>query len=140
MSFPIKPAGHRVVIKPDPLSEVEQKELERFQSLKSAGFELADVGDNKKRKESHVHTGTVIAVGSQCWIGHAVNVLLHYDELREFGWSDELLRDAAKSWAKVGDRIYFAKYGGYEIEVSGEKYRVMNDEDVTAIITGEVAG
>lgn len=104
MSFPIKPAGHRVVIKPDPLEE------------KSAGG-IVIAHQDKARKESGQHVGVIIAIGPTAW--------------KAF--------DDGEPWAKVGDRIYFAKYGGYEIEVAGEKYRVMNDEDVTAIIVGEVA-
>lgn len=44
--------------------------------------------------------------------------------------------DDGNPWAKVGDRVAFAKYGGFIIEDpdSGEKYRLLNDEDITAVI------
>jgi chaperonin GroES len=36
-----------------------------------------------------------------------------------------------------GDRVLFAKYGGIMIDgTDGNKYRIMNDEDVTARIIG----
>jgi co-chaperonin GroES (HSP10) len=43
--------------------------------------------------------------------------------------------DEGKPWAKVGDRVAFAKYGGFilEDEKTLEKVRVLNDEDVVAI-------
>jgi len=104
MSFPIKPCGHRVIIKPDPLEE------------KTEGGILIAYQD-KKRQESGQHTGVIVAIGPTAW--------------KDFSDGDP--------WASIGDHIYFAKYGGYELEVAGEKYRVMNDEDVTAIISGEAA-
>lgn len=50
--------------------------------------------------------GTVIAVGPKC----------------------ALAIDAGQ--VEVGDRIYFAKYGGYIIEEGDKSLRVINDEDV----------
>ena len=35
---------------------------------------------------------------------------------------------------KEGDTIFFGKYSGAEIERNGEKYVVMNDEDVIAFV------
>lgn len=67
---------------------------------------------DKKRKEQAQTIGTVVKVGKQAW--------------REF--SD------GQPWANVGDRVLFQKFGGYEIEVEGVLHRVMNDEDVTAVI------
>ena len=44
--------------------------------------------------------------------------------------------DRGEPWAEVGDRVAFAKYGGYIIEDPNtkEKFRILNDEDITAII------
>jgi co-chaperonin GroES (HSP10) len=112
----IEPAGHRVIVKPDPLSEVEQKELERFEALQKAKFEIADAKD-KGRKQQAVHTGTLVAIGATAW--------------KAF--------DEGTPWAKVGDKVHFAKYGGYEFEESGVKYRLLNDEDITAIVREEAA-
>ena len=43
--------------------------------------------------------------------------------------------DQGEPWAKVGDRIAFAKYGGFilEDEKTNEQFRCLNDEDVIAI-------
>lgn len=112
----IEPAGHRVIVKPDPLSEIEQKELERFESLQKSGFEINDPKD-KKRREQAVATGTIMAIGFTAWKAY----------------------DDGQPWAKVGDRVHFAKYGGYAFEEDGETYRLLNDEDITAIIRESAA-
>lgn len=129
----IEPAGHRVIVKPDPLSEIEQKELEQYESLKASGFEISDQKD-KKRKEQAVHTGVVGSVGAQAWIAFALDIIRAKDDLLEAGWSLEAIKKACQPWAKVGDRVHFAKYGGYAFDESGESYRLLNDEDITAII------
>lgn len=95
----LAPAGHRVLIKPDPLEKVT-----------AGGIVLPET--DKNRKESAQVRGTVVAVGPQAW--------------KDF--SD------GTPWAKEGDRVFFAKYGGYEVEIEGEMHRLMNDEDITAII------
>ena len=133
----IEPAGHRVIVRPDPLSEVEQRELQQYESLKSKGFEVAD--PDRKRKEQTVIIGTVVAVGAQAWIAHALSIINNRKELFEAGFSAEVIAAACKPWAKVGDRVYFAKYGGYVIEEDGIQYRMLNDEDITGIVLGEAA-
>ncbi len=35
---------------------------------------------------------------------------------------------------KIGDRIYFKKYSPEEIELSGEKYLLLDSDDILAII------
>ena len=44
--------------------------------------------------------------------------------------------DDGVPWAKEGDRVAFAKYGGFVIEDPNtkEQFRLLNDEDITAII------
>ncbi len=107
----IEPAGHRVIVKPDPLSEVEQKALAQHETLQKSGFEIADAKD-KGRKQQAVHTGTLMAIGFNAWKAY----------------------DNGEPWAVVGDKVHFAKYGGYEFEEDGVKYRLLNDEDITAIV------
>ena len=38
--------------------------------------------------------------------------------------------------AKEGDRILFGKYSGTEIEVEGEEYLMMREDDILAIVEG----
>jgi len=44
--------------------------------------------------------------------------------------------DDGDSWAVVGDRVAFAKYGGFIIKdpVTRIEYRLLNDEDICAVI------
>lgn len=35
---------------------------------------------------------------------------------------------------KEGDKVLFAKYSGTEIEFDGEKFLIMNEEDILAIV------
>jgi len=46
--------------------------------------------------------------------------------------------DDGLPWAAVGDRVAFAKYGGFVIEDPDTKelYRLLNDEDICAVIRG----
>jgi co-chaperonin GroES (HSP10) len=34
----------------------------------------------------------------------------------------------------VGQRVIFAKYGGFVVEDNGEEYRILNDEDIVGLI------
>jgi co-chaperonin GroES (HSP10) len=57
--------------------------------------------------------GTIVAIGETAW--------------KDFG---------GRNWASVGDRVMIAKYGGFLAQEPGtdEKYRVLNDEDIVAVI------
>lgn len=55
-------------------------------------------------------------------------------EVGKFAWSNE-----PEPRAKVGDRILFSKWAGYQAvgTADGEVYRVVNDSDIFMKITGE---
>lgn len=78
------------------------------------GFKL-DVGDDWKREKAATVIGKIIAVGDTAW--------------KDF--SD------GKPWAKVGDRVYYARYSGKTIEDGEKQYVIVNDEDIQCIIKGE---
>ena len=96
----IHPAGHRVLVRPDEVSE------------KQGSLYLAV--STKERQANEQIFGTLVAIGANAW--------------KAF--------DDGKPWAKVGDRVTFAKYGGFTIEdpVMHEKLRLLNDEDICAIV------
>jgi co-chaperonin GroES (HSP10) len=98
----IKPAGHRVLVKPD---EVEEKVGSLYLAV-----------ETKERRANEQIFGTLVAIGENAW--------------KAF--------DEGKPWAKVGDRVTFAKYGGFTIEdpVTKEKLRLLNDEDICAVVEG----
>ena len=95
----IKPAGHRVLVKPDEIEEVTE-----------GGIILAQT--DKSRKEDAQQSGTLVQVGPTAW--------------KAF--------DEGEPWANVGDKVLFAKYGGYSVDLDGELHRIMNDEDITAVV------
>lgn len=43
--------------------------------------------------------------------------------------------DQGEPWAAIGDRVAFAKYGGFilEDEETKEQFRLLNDEDILSI-------
>lgn len=97
-----KPAGHRVIVKPDEIEEVSK-----------GGIVLATT--NKDRQQDAQVSGKLVAVGPNAW--------------KAF--------DDGTPWATAGDRVMHASYAGIAIKINGEMYRIMNDEDITAIISEE---
>lgn len=59
--------------------------------------------------------GTLVAVGPTAW------------------------KEQGTPWAKVGDRVAYSRYGGKFIKdpETGEEFVLLNDEDITAIVSGE---
>jgi len=59
--------------------------------------------------------GRLVAVGPDCW------------------------SDYSGPFAKVGDRVMFAKYGGLQFKgADGVQYRLSNDTDITALVDENV--
>jgi len=42
--------------------------------------------------------------------------------------------DRIPMYVKVGDIVLFAKYGGTEVKIQGEKYLILRESDVLAIV------
>lgn len=57
----IKPCGHRLVVKPFKLAEVDE-DLKRARAM---GLEV--VRENEKREDASVDKGIVLAIGPTCW-------------------------------------------------------------------------
>lgn len=69
----------------------------------------------KDNKSFEIVEGTIVKIGMTAW--------------KAF--------DEGTPWAAVGDRVMFAKYGGSIISgPDGEKYRVLNDEDIICVWEG----
>lgn len=81
---------------------------------KKTEFGLVLVVDEKMEKAAQV-TGTVIAIGKNAW--------------KAF--------DDGHAWASVGDKVAYTRYAGKPITDpdTGGEYLIINDEDVTAVIT-----
>lgn len=75
-----------------------------------AGFKI--VGDTIHREKAATTQGRIVGIGPNAW--------------RAF--------DDGLPWAEVGDKVYFAKYGGKFVEIDEKEYVIINDEDVQAKI------
>ena len=86
--------------------------VQEAETVTAAGIIIPDA-ISERQAEANVF-GEIVAVGPTAW--------------RAF--------DDGQPWAKVGDLVAFAKYGGFVIEDpdTKERFRLLNDEDVTAVI------
>ena len=105
----LKPVGHRILV------DVDEADLE----VEFATGQFRIVSD-KKMEEAHQIIGTLVAIGPQAWKAFGPNF-------------------TGESWAEVGDRVLFSEYSGRLVEdpETGKKYKLMNDEDIVARVTGE---
>lgn len=101
----VVPMDKRVLVKPD---SAERRT--------AGGIIIPEA--NAERKDMAMTKATIIAVGETAW-----SEAIH--DARNFG--------VAFDAPATGSRVMIAKYGGVEIEgADGEKYRLLNDEDVIA--------
>jgi co-chaperonin GroES (HSP10) len=109
----IKPAGHRLVVKPYKQEEVDSV----LRKAKESGFldKFEIINSNKEREDKSVDKGVVVAIGPTAW---------HQQSL---GW---------EPWCAVGDVILFAKFAPKFVEdpETKELMAILNDEDVVAVI------
>lgn len=106
----IEALGHRVLIKPQKIEDVDKT----FAKARQVGIVILDQAERKE--QTAVDKGVVVQIGSTAF--------------KDFG---------GDPWVKEGDLVCYAKYGGKFITdpVGGEVYVVLNDEDLIAKITGE---
>jgi co-chaperonin GroES (HSP10) len=107
----VKVAGHRVLLKP-------RFDHEEIQEGALKGFQM-DVGETFKREKAATVVGEVVAIGKMAW--KAFDGDSH-------DW---------EPWCKVGDIVYFAKYGGKFITVNEEDFIIVNDEDIQGVLEDE---
>lgn len=118
----IYPAGNRVLIKPDEIKE----------EVTPSGIVISQqVRDSHQLAQK---TGVLIAVGADCFT-HIVERQFDADG-RPTG---HLTRGYSEPFAKVGDRVAYARYTGQTFRgEDGEDYLMTNDEDITGTISDEV--
>jgi co-chaperonin GroES (HSP10) len=109
----IHPSLDRVLIKPDDIEEVT-----------AGGIVIpANVGELHAMAQS---IGTFVEAGPDAYT--------HFVEKDGEGRITRI-RAYSQPAAKPGDRVAFAKYGGLQVTGKDNKtYRLMNDEDVTAVV------
>ena len=67
----------------------------------------------------------------------ADRVLIQPAEAEQKTASGIIIPDTAKDHemtVKVGDNVLYGKYSGTEVEIDGEKYMIMKESDIYAII------
>lgn len=111
----IHPAGDRILIKPD---EVEK-----------AYDGVIQIPDTVKSTHAMAQTiGVLVEAGPDCWVDHVVMSKTGEVTTKE-------VHGFSRPFAKPGDRVCFAKYGGLQVTgKDGEEYRIMNDVDITALV------
>ena len=105
----IEPVGEKLVVKPDPKERV------------TAGGIIIPETEAEKYDQAAVKA-TIVSVGPLAFQEEKKHE-------KEFGVTCLI--------PKAGDRITIAKYAGYNIELGSEKYRVIPDADVTAVLREE---
>jgi chaperonin GroES len=63
--------------------------------------------------------------------GYVVKVGATAYQQREFG--------DGVAWCKPGDRVAFARYGGISVKAKGEQFRLLNDDDIVAILADDIS-
>lgn len=123
----IWPAGDRVLVKADPIDEEGEDERKIF------------IPDNVKLKYQQAQaTGTLVAVGPDAFSHITERTYVVHDGGRE-ELIEKKVRGYSEPFAKVGDRVAFAKFSG--MRVKGEdkqEYIILNDEDITARVSDKV--
>jgi chaperonin GroES len=99
-TIPLRPAGWRILIKPNEVSE----------KSKGGVYIPDDLQDIAKL--SNV-VGQVIAVGSEA-----------YRDPKKF----------TSAWVEEGQWVVISKFGGAKFKHNGEEYRLINDDEVLAIV------
>jgi len=74
----------------------------------------------KEKQQRDQQKGRIAAVGSMAW--------------KAFDRDDPNW----KPWAEVGDLVLFSRYGGKTVHDGDTEYRILNDEDVVAIVSEDI--
>lgn len=85
-------------------------EVEKAKEKTSGGIYIPEQAKDRRQNEGQI--GVLIAIGPQAWKAFA----------------------DGEAWAKVGDRVLCIKHAGIALE-SNPNIRLMNDEDVLAVIS-----
>lgn len=106
----LKPAGHRVLVKPDPIEETD----DTMAKAKEMGLEIIKDAQTKRAEEASQVVGTIVSIGNTAWVGF----------------------DDGEPWAHVGNRVLYSKYGGRFVQDpdTDEEFVVLNDEDIICIV------
>lgn len=106
----IYPSGDRVLVSPDELEEVTE-----------GGIIIPKTVSDRHAWAQSI--GILVAVGPDAWIDHVE---------RDGQGRVTKVVGYSQPFAKPGDRVIYAKYGGVQVTgKDGKTYRIMNDADIT---------
>lgn len=100
------PTGFRVLIQPDSIEEMD----DTYKRAKALGIKIE--GSTLTKEQEAISTATIIDIGPSAWKGF----------------------DDGQAWANVGDRVVIAKFAGKVVYDNDIEYRLVNDEDILAVI------
>ena len=122
----IAPAGDRILVSPDKIEE----------EITEAGIVL--LKETRDKYETAQSSGTLVAVGPDAFRHVTERVYrVKGDGRKEL--VEERLRGYSEPFAAVGERVAFAKYSGLRVTgEDGERYIILNDEDITARVSDNV--
>lgn len=86
-------------------------EMEKVENVTKGGIVLPE--SKTEREEMSAMVGTIVAAGPMAWADQSV------------------------PWAKVGDKVKFAKFAGFLHKENGRNFRVMHDLDIVMVLEGE---
>jgi len=119
----IYPKGNRVLVLPDKLEE------------KTEGGIIIPETD-RGRHQMGVLTGTIVDMGADSFREENTEVWRLIDGAMKLV---EKRLSGYEAFAKEGDRICFARYAGQPMPgEDGEEYRLLNDLDITAVISDKI--
>jgi co-chaperonin GroES (HSP10) len=119
------PCGDRVVVLPDAVESV------------TAGGIIIPEKEADKHQLAQV-SGVLVAVGPDAWT-HTTTTIERNMGNGKWRPIERQVRGYSGPFAKVGDRVCFARYNGLPFDgEDGKQYRLLNDEDITATITDTV--
>jgi len=119
------PCGDRVVVLPDKVEQVTK------------GGIIIPEKESDKHQLAQV-TGVLVAVGPDSWT-HQITVIERRMGNGKWREVERKRTGYSKDFAKVGDRVCFARYNGLPFDgEDGRQYRLLNDEDITATISDAV--
>lgn len=120
----IYPVGRHILVKPDEVEEVTE-----------GGIVLPEQHLDKYNQA--ISTGVVVAVGADSFRHGTEDIYRLVDG--EMKLVERRVDGYDRPFAEPGDRIIFAKFAGKGMPgADGEQYRMMNDEDITALADPEV--
>ena len=118
----IFPRGNHILVKPDAIEEYTEGGIVIPESV-------------REPHQQAVAYGTLIAIGPDFCI-HSVEVMDRSMSNGQFRVIERKTRRYSEDFAEVGDRISYASHSGRKyFGEDGETYSVMNDTDITSIVT-----